>query len=435
MISGAPPYRLSRLGVARTFQNLRLFARPDRPGERAGRARPHPHPVELAVRRWWPVASGGRTAPCSGRADALLDRFGLTEFADGCPGSLPYGIQRRRRDRPRDGRAPRLLLLDEPAAGLNGEEVRQLGEIVRSIRDSGITVVLIEHNMGLVMSLCERVTVLAERQRHRRGHAGRGGRHPAVIEAYLGDSGWPRRELPARRTRMADAMTRLGFGDTRRRAVAPRAGRQDLTVHYGGVCAVRRSASPSRPGQAVGIIGANGAGKTSTLKALMGLVPRSGGAVRFGDADLTQVHGPRHGPARHRLRARGPARLRRPAGREEPAARRVRPPLERRRPATALAEVYELFPVLGEMRGRLAGALSGGQQQMLAIGRALMSRPRCCCSTSRRWACRRSSSRTSWRSLRRLRDDGLSLLLVEQNAKLTFEATSDCLVVENGELP
>ncbi len=58
-------------------------------------------------------------------------------------------------------RRPRLLLLDEPAAGLNGEEVRQLGEIVRSIRDSGVTVVLIEHNMGLVMSLCERVTVLA----------------------------------------------------------------------------------------------------------------------------------------------------------------------------------------------------------------------------------------------------------------------------------
>ena len=58
-------------------------------------------------------------------------------------------------------RRPRLLLLDEPAAGLNGEEVRQLSEIVRSIRDSGVTVVIIEHNMGLVMSLCEQVTVLA----------------------------------------------------------------------------------------------------------------------------------------------------------------------------------------------------------------------------------------------------------------------------------
>jgi len=81
-----------------------------------------------------------------------------------------------------------LLLLDEPAAGLNGQEVGQLREIVRSIRDSGVTVVLIEHNMGLVMSLCDRVTVLASGGVIADGTPTEVAARPAVIEAYLGDS-------------------------------------------------------------------------------------------------------------------------------------------------------------------------------------------------------------------------------------------------------
>jgi branched-chain amino acid transport system ATP-binding protein len=206
-----------------------------------------------------------------------------------------------------------------------------------------------------------------------------------------------------------------------------------LSVHYGGVCAVRSISFVVGPGQAVGIIGANGAGKTSTLKGLMGLVRRSGGQIRFGERDLGKV------PARDMVR-HGIGYV--PEGRHVFAGLPVEKNLLLgayartwgRETDQSLAEVYELFPVLGEMRGRLAGALSGGQQQMLAIGRALMAKPRLLLLDEPSMGLGPKLVDDILRVLQRLRQDGLSLLLVEQNAKLTFEATSDCLVMETGKV-
>jgi branched-chain amino acid transport system permease protein len=136
----------------------------------------------------WPVGVWRHDRALRAGGDELLARFGLTDFAGARPGALPYGIQRRVEIARAMAQHPRLLLLDEPAAGLNGEEVRQLGEIVRSIRAGGVTVVLIEHNMGLVMSLCERVTVLAGGHIIADGTPAEVALAPPVIEAYLGDS-------------------------------------------------------------------------------------------------------------------------------------------------------------------------------------------------------------------------------------------------------
>jgi branched-chain amino acid transport system ATP-binding protein len=206
---------------------------------------------------------------------------------------------------------------------------------------------------------------------------------------------------------------------------------EGLTVHYGGVCAVRDLSFSVPAGDAVGVIGANGAGKTSTLKAVMGLIPRRVGVLRFGDTDLSGVG------ARHMVR-HGIGYV--PEGRHVFAGLPVEKNLllgayARKWNAdtrSTLAEVYELFPVLGDMRGRLAGALSGGQQQMLAIGRALMSRPRLLLLDEPSMGLSPKLVEDILAVLLRLRAEGLSLLLVEQNAKLTFEATSRCLVVENG---
>jgi branched-chain amino acid transport system permease protein len=183
----ARPYQRSLHGVARTFQNLRLF------GTLSVREN-----ILVALDRtstWWiwryplwPVSVVRAERDLSRRAAELLATFGLAEFADAAPGSLPYGIQRRIELARAMAGGPRLLLLDEPAAGLNGEEVRQLAEMVRSIRDSGVTVVLIEHNMGLVMSLCDRVTVLASGAVIAGGTPAEVATAPAVVEAYLGDA-------------------------------------------------------------------------------------------------------------------------------------------------------------------------------------------------------------------------------------------------------
>jgi branched-chain amino acid transport system permease protein len=183
----ARPYALSLAGLARTFQNLRLF------GQLTVREN-----ILVALDRtraytiWqyalWQPGVLARERRLRAQADEILERYGLVDFAEADPSSLPYGIQRRIEIARAMAAKPRLLLLDEPAAGLNGEEVQQLIRIVRSIRDSGTTVILIEHNMGLVMSLCERITVLSSGKVIAEGTPQEVVSAPEVIEAYLGDS-------------------------------------------------------------------------------------------------------------------------------------------------------------------------------------------------------------------------------------------------------
>jgi branched-chain amino acid transport system ATP-binding protein len=208
---------------------------------------------------------------------------------------------------------------------------------------------------------------------------------------------------------------------------------ENLMVSYGGVSAVRGVSFQVEIGQAVGIIGANGAGKSSTLKAILGLVARSADTLAYGETNLAQV------PARKIVRY-GIGYV--PEGRHVFGGLSVEKNLflgaytQRWDVAVRglIDEIYDLFPVLGEMRNRLAGALSGGQQQMLAIGRALMSQPKLLVLDEPSMGLSPILVDEVLAVVKRLNGTGMSILLVEQNAKLTFEATTQCFVMENGEI-
>jgi branched-chain amino acid transport system permease protein len=196
-VSGLPAYRVSRQGVARTFQGVRLF--------RSLTVREN---IMIALDKsgplssWryflapWLVLFGERDLRV--RADRHLSRYGLSSVADFLGTNLPYGQQRLVEIARAMAGDPRILLLDEPAAGLNSREMRDLGDLIRSISASGVTVLLIEHNMGLVMSLCERVTVLAGAAVLADCRPEAIARDAHVIEAYLGTTAPPHAaEAPA----------------------------------------------------------------------------------------------------------------------------------------------------------------------------------------------------------------------------------------------
>jgi branched-chain amino acid transport system permease protein len=185
-VTGARPYQVSRTGVARTFQNLRLFHRlTTRDNILAA--------CDRTRTGWcwryllWPGGVIRSEGEMRAAAEEIIGRYGLTGVTRIIPSSLPYGTQRRIEIARAMASRPRLLLLDEPAAGLNGSEISELAGIIRDIRRGGVTVVLIEHNMGLVMSLCDRVTVLDAGRVIAEGPPETVAHDAAVVSAYLGE--------------------------------------------------------------------------------------------------------------------------------------------------------------------------------------------------------------------------------------------------------
>jgi branched-chain amino acid transport system ATP-binding protein/branched-chain amino acid transport system permease protein len=186
-VSGRAAYRVCDRGLARTFQALRLF-RSLTVRENIMVALDRARPTSLWRYLLAPWTFRARERDLRRRADQLLERFRLSRVADFRATNLPYGQQRLVEIARAMATEPRVLLLDEPAAGLSAAEMADLRQLVARIRDSGITVVLIEHNMGLVMTVCDRVTVLAGGRVLAEGTPEHVTRDRDVIETYLGDA-------------------------------------------------------------------------------------------------------------------------------------------------------------------------------------------------------------------------------------------------------
>jgi branched-chain amino acid transport system ATP-binding protein len=183
-------------------------------------------------------------------------------------------------------------------------------------------------------------------------------------------------------------------------------------------------------GQAVAIIGSNGAGKTTLFRALCGLLPVSAGRVRFDGRDVT-------GQPTHRLARAGLAYV--PAERHLFPGMSVRENLllgaYPRRPQAATEQlVFDLFPRLQERRGQPAGSLSGGEQQMLAVGRALMSRPRLLMLDEPSTGLAPKLARSAYQALQSLKQTGVTLLVAEQQVPLALSLADRGYVLENGRI-
>jgi branched-chain amino acid transport system ATP-binding protein len=211
---------------------------------------------------------------------------------------------------------------------------------------------------------------------------------------------------------------------------------KNLSVHYGGICALRDVSMSFGAQKIITIIGANGAGKSTLLNAIMNLVPSSSGQVFFEGQLISGID-------THELVTRGISLV--PEGRMlfthlsvkdnlSLGAYPFRHAISRKEITRRKDHIYELFPILKERRRQLAGTLSGGQQQMLAIGRALMASPKLLMLDEPSMGLGPLIIKDIFAVLRHLNNEGMSLLLIEQNARIALKMSHYGFVLESGNL-
>ncbi|MDH1263403.1 ATP-binding cassette domain-containing protein [Pseudomonas sp. GD03944] len=406
-LAGLPAWKIARAGIARTYQTTQLFG-------------------ELSVLENLLVAmQQGRlgqpfTRASSTQRDLALQLLTLVGYQGSVntPADDLAHVDRRLVEIARAlATRPSVLLLDEPAAGLSRSDTDRLASLFKTLAGFGIAVILVEHDMGLVMAVSERLLVLDAGKPIAWGVPDAVRNDERVIAAYLGGTSY-------------QATPRAQAWDGSRDA---RLYIKDLVIDYGAAPVVDKVNLVVNPGELIAILGANGAGKSSILQCLAGLHPASGGSIVLDNENIE------HADA-STIAARGLALV--PEGRQVFGQLSVRDNLllggySRKEAFDADAEIEAILRRFPRLRDRIdspAGLLSGGEQQMVAVGRGLMAKPKILLLDEPSLGLSPAMIGELYDALAALRDEGVTLLLVDQMANLALQVADRAYVLETGRI-
>ena len=313
---------------------------------------------------------------------------------------------------------PRVLLLDEIAAGLVDSEVAELREILADLKRTGQTMVIIEHVLSLLFDLSDRILVMNFGERVTEGTPEDVIRDPRVIEAYLGSQeAASRAALPGRSS------------GGRKKLVSM----ERVSAAYGDFQALSDVSLDIYEGEIVALVGLNGAGKSTLIRALTRQLPLTGGDILFRGLSIAHI-------PPHEVAELGIAQC--IEGRKIFPEMTVRENLDlgaycpraRSRREDTLKRVYELFPILAERQQQLGSSLSGGQQQMLAIGRALMAVPQLIIFDEISLGLAPLVIGELYEAVAEINRRGVTVLLVEQNVHRSLDTAHRAYVIEHGRI-
>jgi branched-chain amino acid transport system ATP-binding protein len=407
-LAGEPAWRVARNGIARTYQTTQLFG-----------AMTVLDNILIALRR--------------GRLGNPLGALARSEDEATARGLLTFAGYRGRTDLQARYLAhvdlrlveiaralatrPAVLLLDEPAAGLLRSDKDQLGVLLKKIAGAGIAVILVEHDMQLVMAISDHIVVLDAGAVIAAGDPARVRNDPLVLKAYLGAGDMQARPRPK--------SWRAPSGDVVLSCVK-------LDAGYGAAPVLQNMSLAVRSGEMVALLGANGAGKSTAMLAMSGLLRPVDGSIILDDERIDGL------PA-NRIAARGLALV--PEGRQMFTELSVRDNIMlgayTRKDADLRKEVDGLllrFPRLRDRIDSRAGLLSGGEQQMVAIARGLMAKPRILLLDEPSLGLAPAMISELFAVLADLRDEGVTILLVDQMASLALKIADRGYVLESGRI-